>query len=162
MKPPSTAKMLALRSLNKSLTQELPEWACHQLEQGKDAHYLRIAAGLTGHETATESEEIFDRVLEELNLKLLDPPAAWRSYLLERYDDYLAGQITQRKFLCEGHHVCLALDYPESIMPIYLLYFADEELRDQGWTYYWPDAKKEDFERLLTEEMRKIREASDK
>jgi hypothetical protein len=153
---PTTATLLAMRSLQRSIGAMAGEWATLQLMEGKDTPHLRQLAGATGAENRFELEELFDRTLHELGIVVPLRDEAIASWARELARDYLSGSITRRYFLHTVSDLCVEGDYSRQIFPFYLLRFTLEDLEYDGFSFHRADATKENFEDLLRSEIERL------
>src|SRR6266446_4892739 len=135
MSAPTTEQLLIRRSLQKRLGREVADWATEQMVRGVDTPHLRQLAGVAGTEDQGELEELFDRTSRELGLEAPSPQAAIALYAQGLARDYLAGTVTQEKFLNELCQLCIHTDYRRDLYPFYLLRFAREDLQDSGVSF---------------------------
>ncbi|HEY2711218.1 MAG TPA: hypothetical protein VGI60_01790 [Chthoniobacterales bacterium] len=153
---PTTATVLAMRSLQRSLGPKAGEWATGQLMEGKDTPHLRQLAGATGAENRFELEELFDRTLHELGIVMPSRDEAIASWARELARDYLGAHITRRDFLHMVSDLCVESDYSRQIFPFYLLRFTLENLDYDGFSFHRADATKENFDALLGAEIERL------
>ena len=119
--PPSTNLILAMRGSNRDIRTEVSAWAVGLLEQGQDSPYLRICAGLSRDEPVSVFNDYFDRTAEELGLSIPAEDEATSIYIIQRASSYLRGELPEEIILQELVQLCIDLDYPEYLMPFYIL-----------------------------------------
>lgn len=148
--------ILARRSLNERLGKEAAGWAIGQLERGFDGKYLRQLAGTLGNENPIELDELFDRCAREQNLELPKRDSIVILYAQEYCRHFQQGIISREYFLNRLFAVCAEHDMRRELMPFYLLDCALDDLRRQGLSYYCTDVTRENFDRVLQDEIRKL------
>ncbi|HZS18409.1 MAG TPA: hypothetical protein VFA51_10820 [Candidatus Udaeobacter sp.] len=153
MSAPTTEQLLIRRSLQKRLGSELADWATEQLVRGVDTPHLRQLAGVSGTEGQGELEDLFDRTSRELGLNAPSPQAAIALYAQGLARDYLAGVVTQEKFLNELCQLCIDTEYRRDLYPFYLLRFAREDLQESPFSPHRQDVTRENFDETLRKEI---------
>jgi len=133
--------LIAKRALQRQLGSEASEWATDQLMQGRDTPHLRQLAGTTGIENRFELDELFDRVLHELDLSLPTRNQAVLIYAQELGHDYLDGKVMLDQLLEETCDLCISTDYMRELSPFYNI----RGIRD--------DLTRENFEELVRAEI---------
>jgi hypothetical protein len=152
----STAMILARRSLNERLGKEAADWAIGQLERGFDGKYLRQLAGTLGNENPTELDELFDRCAREQNLQRPTPESLVILYAQECCLQFQEGLISCEYFLRRLFALCAQHDMRRELMPFYLLDCTLDDLQRQEVSYYYADVTRENFDRVLQDEIRKL------
>jgi ribosomal protein S18 acetylase RimI-like enzyme len=150
---PTTEQLVIKRSLRKWLGWDVADWATEQLVHGFDTPHLRQLAGVSGSEGQSELEELFDRASRELGLRAPSPETAIGLYAQSLARDYVAGAVTQQKFLDELCQLCIDTDYRRDLYPFYLLRFAREDLQDSETSFHRLDVTRENFDTILRQEV---------
>lgn len=159
---PSTAEVLALRKLGRSIDARWVDWAVRKLLEGRDTPCLRVLAGEVGPFNQFEMAALVDRTFEELGLQQYpsrkEAAVAYASVLAGRI---LSGVLPADVALAELAQLCIELDYLKDVRDFYLLHFAREDLQATGMQYYWPEGDQESIDDVIREYCRKwIREHS--
>jgi len=152
----STAEVLALRTLGRSVDEKWVEWAVCTLVEGYDSPSLRILAGESRPFNQFEMAALVDRIFEELGLRQFGSQAeAAVVYASVRARHLLDGVVPVDVALAEISQMCTDLDYLSAIYDFYLLRFAREDLQTDEVQWYWPDGNRENIDELIKEYCRK-------
>ncbi|WP_309398654.1 hypothetical protein [Cerasicoccus maritimus] len=98
----STRELLVHIALGHDLGQEVIDWACELLVQGKSSKHLAYVAGYTLQVKNQNLEEFrtdLSLAIQELDLKLPDIKQAYSDYACMLCSDYLEGRLSQRSAL---------------------------------------------------------------
>ena len=159
---PTTNMVLARRALQANMGKDVVDWAIHQLVLGQDTPYLRRLAGFTGREDAWEMEETIDRTLRELGLSAPDSERAASLYARELAGQFFEGAVGCEFLLRELCGLCIATGYPHNLYPFADLRWALDDLKEQGWSFYIPDATLENFDEILRARVKAFLKADEK
>ena len=152
----STTEVLAGRALGRTAGQECIDWAIGMLERGFESRSLLMLAGLSPPLNSFETSELRDHALEELQppeLAIDDPVTAFAAEMVR---EGLANQRSLPDVFAQVTRLAIALGYPSTLMPFYLLHFACEDLRCSEVQWYWKDATRENIGRIMEEEARRF------
>jgi hypothetical protein len=155
--PSNTDQMLALRRLGVAVDERFVEWAIDMLTQGHDSPGLRILAGETVPFCPSEMESLVDRTLRELELAV--PPTVEDALVViargiaQRVID---GEVARDQALLQLRDYCVKFDMSSALFDFYSLYYAMDDLRTEGGTWYWPDADPGNIDRIIDERFRAL------
>ena len=148
----STAEVVALRSLRRSIDQPFVDWAIGMLTDGRDTPSLRVLAGESPPFNQFEIEALVDRVFEELGLALHSTPAeAARALATVRIKQATAGEDSRSNVLAELAQLHIELDYSPDLQDFYLLHFARSDLQEDDVQWYWPGADRDNIDAIVDE-----------
>ncbi len=150
MKPiPSTAEILHLRTLNRSVNKRWVDWAYDMLVAGFDTDSLVMLAGETEFSNQFEMQSLADKALHELNLKWDNRELVIRNYacyIIEKVLNDKINIITALDILKEAF---LDLNYENYFHDFYLLYHAKRSLDNYGFQHYWDGATRENIDAVI-------------
>ena len=151
----TTAQILAERAMQLPCGEKCVDWAIRLLESGHESQSAyRLAAKLRPH-NHFELASLRDQVLTELNLADTADVVAICSYVAEILAN--SNENTLDAVLTEIKDIYLSNDHePIEIYDFYLLYFARADLKEQEFQYYWPDATRDNIERITNDRIREF------
>ncbi|MES2111019.1 MAG: hypothetical protein V4577_19840 [Bacteroidota bacterium] len=155
MKPvDSTAEILYLRMLNRSVDKRWVDWAYDMLVAGFDSESLVMLAGETEFYNQFEMHRLADKVFEELGLR-------WdnREQVLKGYTASLLKKVLNKKAPIAAtldilKDAYLDLGYEDFFNDFFLLSHAKRALTDYGFQHYWKDATKENIDQVIIDYFR--------
>ena len=149
---PTTAEILAIRKLGRSVDSRWAEWAISMLENGCNAPSLRILAGETALFNKFEMEELVDRTLDELGLTQHQSHVeAARAYTSVLVQQLLDGRASIDAVLSELTHLCIELGRLQDIYEFYLLHYARKDLQHYETQHYWLGANRQNIDQIIDE-----------
>jgi len=150
MKPiDSTAEILALRLLRRTIDKKFVDWAYEMLLAGFETESLLMLAGETEPYYYFEIEKLVDNALQELGLSWDDREVVILNYVCYLVKGALAGTYNISKTLSMLQHLYLELDYDKLLLDFYLLYHAKDEANDLGTQWYWPDVDRDTIDEVI-------------
>ena len=142
----TTLELLTARALNETIDGSWISWAVKMLQEGHDSQSLRELAGESPPFNQFELLAIVDRTLEELALDWSDTHQVVRQYRNELLQELLAGTKSSKEVLKILKDLCIAMDNVTYLYDFYLLFFAQADLEEEEFQYYWPDADRSNIE----------------
>jgi len=127
------------------------EWAVAELLAGRDSPNLRVLAGLSEPFDHHETVLITERALAEV-AKTGAQTDAVRTYVVVLLEWILEGRADRSAALSELALMCIESGYPETLMPFYLLHFAQLDLAAHGDQHYWDGANPSNIEAIIDQE----------
>jgi hypothetical protein len=153
----TTAQILAEKALRKTCDEQCVEWAIGLLESGHQSiATCRMAAKLRPH-NHFELASLRDQILDELKVDCTSNDDAIVMYTFELLSHANDGTIEVDtaidivKELYESNGL-----EPDEIQDFYWLYFARDELKDQGFQYYLPDADRSNIDQITHDRIREF------
>jgi hypothetical protein len=150
---PTTAKIVAMRALERTCGQECVDWAISLLEQGISTRNVTILAGMMAPFNHFEMAEQRDRVLHELGAPQLTREEAISAYAGELAAETLTSDGDVFQLVSELAQLCIAEDYPAYLYDFYLLHNAWWELLARNIQWYLPDATRDNIETLVRDHL---------
>jgi len=126
--PPSTAKILAYKVLDRDFDSTWPDWAVDMLAAGFETEHLLILAGMRAPFDYFEMKTLSTKALHELGLDFSDKLQTVFNYVNYFLRMFLDGQSESIKVLREIRDLYLELDYEKSLQYFNLLYYAKSDL----------------------------------
>ena len=156
--PESTYEILAFKALKREVTDAWMEWAIEMIENGYETEHLLVLAGISKPYNQFYLDELTAKVFQELALD-------WSSQqeVLSNYSAYLAGEAldgkrSYREVLRTLKDICIELNYEETLMDFYLLFFALDDLVSLEKQVYWPNATRENINEIIADYFRSWRD----
>lgn len=148
---PTTAEVVALRSLGRTIDEVFVAWAVGMLEVGRDSPSLRVLAGESAPFHPFEMEALVDRVFHELEIAPHgDRAQAARALAKERIRAGAGGHLPRAEVLRELAR--LHLDFGlEDLHDFFLLHHAHGDLRASDVQWYWPGADRDNIDSIVDE-----------
>lgn len=155
MKPvESTAEILYLRMLNRSVDKRWGDWAYEMLVAGFDSESLVMLAGEAEFYNQFEMQTMADKAFSELNLKWDNREKVSMDYVRYLVKKALAGEKQVGIVLDSLKEGYLGWDYERVLQDFALLFWAKEDLDYCGEQYYWEGATKENIDKIAIEYFR--------
>ena len=151
---PSTAELVALRSLNRSVDSRWVDWAVFLLMEGQDTPHLRILAGEVPPFNQFEMRKLVDNLFRELGLVTFSEERdAARSYAKELVKKLLEPEAEIECIMRELMHLFIEFFGFEQngIYDFWLLAQAREDLMEYGVQYYWQGAALDNIDEIICE-----------
>lgn len=147
---PSTKEILAWRVLNRPIDQTWIDWAVSMLQTGHDSLHLAILAGEMEPFNQFEMVALVDKTLAELGYDWSDKETVFKDYVADLLQRMLAQQITSEDALTGLMELFIARGCsPDDLYEFYLLYFAQDDLRESEITWHWPDATRDNIDTIV-------------
>jgi hypothetical protein len=137
--PKSTAAILAYKNLNRNIDKFWIDWAVEMLMSGFDTENLVILAGISPPYDQFELQSLTNKVLEELRLDYSNREKTIRGYVRYLIQTGTAEEldvISSLKILRELRDLYYELDYDNSILTFYNLYYGLEDLQHDDVQWY--------------------------
>lgn len=152
----TTTAILAYRALNRSIDEKWMDWATSMLERGYDTPHLRMLAGELNPNLSSQFEmrELVDKTLVELGFSWADLEYVIKEYTAELLQDMLDDKRTTIAVLQELSALFVELDNVDYLYVFYLLYFAQDDLKDSEVTFHFP-ANRSNIENIIQDEAQK-------
>ena len=132
----STARILALKVLNRINNQYWVEWAYEMLLAGFETENLIILTGMMEPFDYFEMQNLTGKVLAELNLDYTNKDKVIIQYTSYLTQQALLGTESIMKVLSELRNVYIELDYYDLLQEFYFLYYAKEDLIESEVQWY--------------------------
>ncbi|EAZ90760.1 peptidyl-tRNA hydrolase [Crocosphaera chwakensis CCY0110] len=133
-------------------TEDMVEWGIELLTLGYDSPNLRILAGLTDLNDRWEVTDYVNKTLKDFNISELTGKDAVIAYTSVILKEFLTRKISQERMLRQIEQLYLSWDYLKEIMDFYLLWNAKYDLSYGDVQYYWPDATRDNINRIIKEQ----------
>lgn len=147
---PTTAEIVALRGLGRSVDERCCAWAISLLEKRTETPSLCVLAGERPPYNQFELEELVDRVLAELGVpKYSFIGDAVVAYASVRAQHRLSGCDTADAVLSDLGALCSDMDYSDEIYDFYLLRWGLDDLKHDTMCYHWPDANRGNIHQII-------------
>lgn len=149
--PDLTYKIVAFAEIPDFNSDECIDWALEMLNAGFETPNLLILAGLTKPTNYFEALKYLKETLEDLNI-----PVKYGEEGIISYSSYFVKKVAYSKNISENlkqlYIYCTSKDYNKIIYDFYLLYWAWDDLNYGFETQeYWPEANKENIEKIVTD-----------
>jgi len=153
MKPvEKTFEILAFKALGRDIDgRTLVDWAIDMLVAGYNTEYLTILAGEREPFNPFQIEKLVNNVLSELQLDYSDMGQTIRNYAYYLIGISLNNEIDSYEVLGILKRICAELEYEESWMDFFLLYYAKDDLLYSENQYYWDGATRENIDQIILE-----------
>ncbi|HEX7904411.1 MAG TPA: hypothetical protein VF487_11060 [Chitinophagaceae bacterium] len=145
----STYKILALKSLHRSVDEKWAEWAIDMLTTGFDSEHLRILAGIEKPYNQFYLQDLTDKVFKELNLDYSKQEEVIRNYTYYLVSEVLNGKNHLFIVLRLLKDMYEEIDYQKEYQDFYLLYWAKDDLENSNVQWYWPDADRNNIDKVI-------------
>ena len=146
----STAEILALRMLNKSVDHVWIDWAVEMLVEGFTSESLLLLAGQNKDADPFELQKLGYNALDELGLDYSDEEKVIDDYVCYLIEKAISGKQSYtsvlgilKKLYVESHY-----SY-SSLHEFYALYLAQEDLKSEQHQYYWDHANRENIDQII-------------
>lgn len=145
----STAEILFLRMLYRSVDKQWADWAYEMLVAGFDSESLVMLAGEMNFYNQFEMQRLADKALDELNLNWDDRENVLRDYARYLVKKAVSGKTSTATALDTLAIIYRTLDYEEPWGDFYALYYAKSDLDLYGFQHYWDGATKENIDEII-------------
>jgi hypothetical protein len=153
--PPTTAEIAAFRALNKDFDMRLVDWALNMLGSGHDTEALRILSGETTPFNQFEIQTLVDQALQEFGIAPIPSISdAVKTLASVRVQETFDGSTSIEVALSELSQLYIELNYYPVIQDFYLLGFASKDLKNHNMQWYWPNANKENIDKVVNDYFR--------
>lgn len=125
----------------------LIDWAIELLEENIVTESIQMAAGLNKPVNVFEAREYIDKILEELNIPKYEKRNRIKMYCRQYIYEISEGN-NIRINLSKLGRICINLDYDKEIYDFCSLNWAWGDLDYQEYQYYWPNATRENIEKI--------------
>lgn len=151
----STAEIVALHGLGRSIDARFVKWAGQMLVEGHDTPSLRVLALESAPFNYFEMAGLVDRVFEELELQPHPTQEeAARALAVVRVQQALAGERTRNEVLEELDELYLELGHPWDLKDFSHLHCARVDLETEEMQRYWPGADRGNIDAIIDAQFR--------
>ena len=157
----STYEVLALKVLGRNFDDRWIIWAIDMLMAGFDTEHLRILAGAEKPYNQFYFHDLTEKVLSELNFDYSDPNKTISNYALFLISQAIDGKkdiLTVLSFLRDVHMERYS-DTP--YQDFYYLCYAKQDLLDSDVQWYWPDANRDNIDKIILEKFKSWKAEND-
>ena len=143
------------KAFNEDIDESWIDWALEMMEAGYEAENLYILAGITKPYNQFELQELTDKVLADLNLRINDKLLTIRNYVYYIISKSMNEPNNYLKTLKEIKDICIGLDMDNEYMNFYLLYFAKDDLNESENQWYCDGADRSNIDKIVKENFQK-------
>ena len=149
MKPiPSTAEILAFKTLGRVIDKAWVDWAYEMLEAGFETENLVILAGELAPYDQFELQSLTDKIFSELDLSWDNRELVLKNYVCYLVEKALIGKVKFIDVLALVKDMYMELDNELSLIDFYRLYYAYDDLEYSEHQWYWDGATRENIDEL--------------
>ncbi|NMH26473.1 hypothetical protein [Flavobacterium silvaticum] len=145
----STAEILALKTLNKTVDQKWIDWSIKMLEAGFYSENLLFLAGENENTNQFELQQITDKALAELKLDYSNKELIVKNYACFVVNEVLTGNRKVEVILDMLERLCIELGYPQYLFEFYELSQAYRDIAIYGDQHILPNATNENIEQIV-------------
>jgi pyruvate/oxaloacetate carboxyltransferase len=143
-----TKKIVAYNVIPDINMDEVVDWAIEMLQLGYETPHLLILSGLSNPINNFEAISYLKKTLQELHLEEKTGEAGAIS-LCSYYIQKIADGEHIRENLALLYRYQSTFDYDHLISDFFNLYWAWQDLDEEGNQYYWPDADADNIEDIV-------------
>lgn len=144
-----TAIVLAERSLNQKLGNEVVLWADLLLAQGLEFPEIKTLICLDAQASQAQVEKALDDCLTRLGISLLDEKTAHLVLIWAWTQRLLKGDAGADEFLNQMQSLCVKFDHEPVYMPFYLLHCSKKDLGKGSIVFHDRELNEHNFEQVL-------------
>ena len=150
----STYKVLRDKVLNRDIDESWITWAQEMMEAGFESINLYTLAGITKPYNQFELIELTDMVFKDLDLDYANSFVVIRDYVYFLIKKAIDDTSSYLSVLKEISNLYLELDMDIEYGDFDLLYFAKDDLAYSENQWYWPEANRENIDRIIKDRFR--------
>ena len=148
----STQGVLIYYRLKHEINESWVDWAVSMLLCGYDSPSLMVLAGESQPFNQFELRALVGDTLTELDLPIdANIDCLAKKYACELVNAMISGEKPSPFVLRTLYNLCVDMDYVDYLFPFYLLFYAQDDLRQADRQYYWPDMDRTNVEQVIQE-----------
>ncbi len=146
----STHIILKNKAFNHDFDESWVDWAIDMIEAGFNSENLYTLAATSKPYNQTALQALTSKVLQDFNLTYSNKQLVVKKYVYHIITNAIYKTNNYFRALRELKDICISLDYDDTYMPFYLLYFAKVELAEYDKQWYWDGADKTNIDQIIT------------
>ncbi len=146
----STHLILKNKVFNCDFDESWVDWAIDMIEAGFNSENLYTLAATSKPYNQLALQALTNKVLQDFNLSYANKPLVIKKYVYFIVTNAIYKTNSYFRALRQLKDICISLDYDDTYMPFYLLYFAKVELAEYDKQWYWDGADKTNIDQIIT------------